>query len=419
MRLLVEGQTDVGRTRGHNEDFFLSDPELGLFVVCDGMGGHAAGELASRMTAETVREVIGAGVDEAMDVASEQLRAAVERANQRVFELGVADRTKRGMGTTCSALLVRGGKAALAHVGDSRLYLRRGGELHVLSHDHTFLAEAVRQGVLTPEQARESEHGNIVTRAVGPQERVLVDVLVFDVLPGDVLLLCSDGLHQYFEDDAELGAALDGDDEVAATLVATANERGGEDNITALLVRVAPSVPAEPAELDRATQVTADLSTLHHVHLFSELDLAELTQVCAALDSRFVAAGETIVEQGEGTEGLYVIVEGEVEVLRDGARVALLPAGAHFGEMALLNQRPRSATVRASTDCRLLHLPRDAFYAVVQRSPVVGVKFLWRLAQTLGVRLDDAYDTPSQAAEAVKRQTLIYGVYPSPFHPRR
>ncbi|MCA9615343.1 MAG: serine/threonine-protein phosphatase, partial [Myxococcales bacterium] len=167
MRWKVEGRTDVGRTRSHNEDFFLVDEALGLYVVCDGMGGHAAGEVASRTAAETIRSAL-AGVADDPAVAGPALRAAVERANQSVHELGKADRSKRGMGTTCTAMLARGGKAILAHVGDSRLYVARHGELHQLSNDHTFLAEAVRQGVLTPEQAKASDHGNIVTRAVGP-----------------------------------------------------------------------------------------------------------------------------------------------------------------------------------------------------------------------------------------------------------
>ena len=118
-----------------------------------------------------------------------------------------------------------------------------------------------------------------------------------------------------------------------------------------------------------------------------------------------------------GTEGLFVIVDGEVEVSRDGKVVARLPAGSHFGEMALLNQRPRSATVRAAGECRLLHLSREAFYSVVQRNPVVGVKFLWRLAQTLGLRLDEAFETP-QELEQLKRQTLTHGSFTSPFPPR-
>ncbi|MCA9633158.1 MAG: serine/threonine-protein phosphatase, partial [Myxococcales bacterium] len=299
MRWKVEGRTDVGRTRSHNEDFFLVDEALGLYVVCDGMGGHAAGEVASRTAAETIRSAL-AGVADDPAVAGPALRAAVERANQSVHELGKADRSKRGMGTTCTAMLARGGKAILAHVGDSRLYVARHGELHQLSNDHTFLAEAVRQGVLTPEQAKASDHGNIVTRAVGPQERVLVDLLVFDVLPGDVLLLCSDGLHQYFEDAAELVGLLLHGPSVAERLVALANDRGGSDNITALVLQAEASVPAVEEELVRATQVNADHSALRHVHLFSELDLAELTQVCAGLESLYVGPGEVILAQGEG-----------------------------------------------------------------------------------------------------------------------
>ena len=416
MRVIAAGKTDVGQVRGHNEDFFLTDEALGLYVVCDGMGGHAAGEVASRTTAETLRErLAGESATDANGLAR-ALEQAVVEANRRIYALGEEDKQKRGMGTTCTALIVRGGQAAMAHVGDSRLYLARAGELHQLSSDHTFLADAIRHGILTPEQAKESEHSNIVTRAVGPQARVIVDTLVFDVLPGDRLLLCSDGLHEYFDDAAELHRLLsNGAADVAEQLVGMANGRGGHDNITALVLEVeAAPAPEGVAERERATEVTANLQALRHVHLFTELDMAELTKVCARLDSLLSPPGAVVLEQGEVGEALYVIVDGEAIVERDGAEIARLPAGSHFGDMALLNQRPRTATVRAVGECRMVRLPRDAFYALVQEDTVLGIKFLWRLAQTLSLRLDDAFQTPTQ--EEVERKTLAYGLFPSPFH---
>ena len=240
MEILAHGHTDVGRARKLNEDHYLVDAELGLYLVCDGMGGHAAGDVASRMAAETVRaylherrgvlEAVARGERPADEIAS-LLRHGIQSASAKIHALGEEDASRKGMGTTCTALVVRGGKGVMGHVGDSRLYMARGGQVYQLSEDHTFVQEAIRRGMLTPEQAAESPHKNVVTRAVGPSPSVLVDTLVFDVLPNDTLLLCSDGLHGYVHDPAELVAALRPDDltRIGQWMIDTANDRGGAD----------------------------------------------------------------------------------------------------------------------------------------------------------------------------------------------
>src|SRR5262249_34001902 len=155
-----------------------------LYVVCDGMGGHAAGEIASSTAAKHVQTLLRAKKDELMRVdrgelplerAAQILREAIEDASRTIFRMGQAEKGQKGMGTTFVSVMVRGGKGVMGHVGDSRLYLVRGGALHQLSEDHTFLQEAIRYGMMTPEQARESTHHNIITRAVGPLESVIVD----------------------------------------------------------------------------------------------------------------------------------------------------------------------------------------------------------------------------------------------------
>jgi len=423
--LQAVGLTDVGQTRSHNEDFFLSDPGRDLYVVCDGMGGHAAGEVASKTTAETIRECLEA--NPAFPTATpeqiqQMLTHAIEEANRRVFALGQGDSKRRGMGTTCTCVVIRGRKGVMAHVGDSRLYLERGGQIHQLSDDHTFVAEAVRHGIITPEQALESEHTNVVTRAVGPQPQVLVDTLVFDVLPGDTLLLCSDGLCQYFErtiDELKGILASDDLDSIPGRLIGTANERGGDDNITALVLRHVAAT-ASPEEQKAASEITATFRLLHHIQLLSELTHAELSRVSSYLENVEAKPGQSILSQGEVSQGLYVIISGTVEVVREGESIAVLKAGDHFGEMALLNQRPRSATVCAKTPTRMLHLSREKFFDVVQQDHVIGIKFLWRLAQTLSLRLEDAFELKPEESKRIRamadRTTLTFGRFPSPFH---
>ncbi|MCB9593278.1 MAG: cyclic nucleotide-binding domain-containing protein [Sandaracinaceae bacterium] len=433
MNISAHGETDVGSVRQHNEDFFLVDAEIGLYLVCDGMGGHAAGDVASKMAAETVQSelrqrrdillAVAAG-KAAPDEAADCFRQAIQAASNAIHQLGKDDKSKRGMGTTCVGVLVLGGKGIMGHVGDSRLYLSRAGAVYQLSEDHTFVQEAIRRGMITPEQAENSPHHNLVTRAVGPSPSVLVDTLVFDILPGDTMLLCSDGLHGYYKDHGELSNALRRPDELDAickTFIATSNERGGGDNITALIVRAMEST--EPQVTARASRVTAELAALGHIVLFSELDMKELVKVNNAFSHKDYVRDEVVVHEGDVAETLFVIVRGAAAVTRAGTQVALLRAGDHFGEMALLSRRPRSATVRCLKDCQMLALERDAFYDIMRSDQTIAGKFLWRLAQTLSLRLDDIYalqDLSPPGGDTIvdKRTTQKYGLFPSPFDGR-
>lgn len=428
MQITAHGATDVGRVRQLNEDHHLIDGELGLYVVCDGMGGHASGDVASRTATETVRGYLAQRRDVLAAVARGEaspeevaalLRHGIQSASARIHELGQNDSTKRGMGTTCTALAIAGGKGIMGHVGDSRLYLARGGQVYQLSEDHTFVQEAIRRGIMTPEQARESAHQNVVTRAVGPSPSVLVDTLVFDILPGDTLLLCSDGLHGYVRETAELAHALTSTrlPDIGAKLIATANERGGADNITTLILRAGTT--GADAQSERVEQVTSALDTLGHVVLFSELDMKELVRVANAFRPVDLEPDQVVVREGDVSETLFVLVHGAAKVTRNGADIALLRAGDHFGEMALLSRRPRSATVHTLMKSRLLTLERDRFYELLQGDPVLSAKFLWRLAQTLSLRLDDVYVQQERESEPeAGRMTKRYGLFPSPFDRR-
>lgn len=412
-----------------NEDYFLADPELGLYLVCDGMGGHASGEVASRMAATSVHAYLHehaaelASIDEggSSDRVVGAMRRALELASAEIYRHGLSEAGKKGMGTTCIALLVRGEKGYVAHVGDSRLYLLRAGTVHQLSEDHSFLQEALRHGLMTPEEAKLSQHKNIITRALGPLEHVTVDTLAFDVIEGDTFLLCSDGLHGYFEEASELLPFLEREDvdAIPEALIAIANERGGSDNVTAVVVRLREEVRETLPDtdgFDRALLVNQGIATIRHIQLFSELAMAELLRVSDACVSREVKADEVIIAEGDSSEALFLIVNGQMVVERHGKPVAILEAGAHFGEMALLSQRPRSATVRARTRADLLVLDRPAFFSILQRDPVLATKFLWRLAQTLSLRLDDFYELSDSNLTGVKT-TLPIGLYPSPFSP--
>lgn len=242
------GASDVGRRRAINEDAFLCDDELGLWVVADGMGGHAAGEVASRESIDTIFGMVrrgkqsidfsGEATEEKARAACRVLEGAVQGATYLLFAMAELDRGKAGMGTTISAMMRFGNSIAVGQVGDSRIYRVRDGQALQLTEDHTLIAWQLKQGLITADEARVSKQRNVITRAVGSRDYVQVDTSVWEVEPGDSYLLCSDGLHGYLQLDEIADILEDGGQAAVDQLIDLANARGGKDNITAVIVEV-------------------------------------------------------------------------------------------------------------------------------------------------------------------------------------
>jgi len=242
------GLSHPGRVRRGNEDAYVVLPSLGLFVVADGMGGAAAGEVASRLAVDTVRAVFEDPdltwprglADRPADTGLPLLVSGVEHANARVRAAASGDHSLAGMGTTFTGILVLEDRLAVAHVGDSRAYLLRGGRLDQLTHDHTLVNELVDSGAMTREEAESSRLRNILSRALGGEERVVVDGRLVAAKAGDTLLLASDGLHGVVRD-RDIAAVLLGERDLtraATKLVERANDAGGPDNVTVVLIRI-------------------------------------------------------------------------------------------------------------------------------------------------------------------------------------
>ena len=235
--------SDTGRKRRHNEDSYVVRPPL--FAVADGMGGAQAGEVASRLAVEAIRDDDRAGDGEG------RVAALVREANRRVYEHAGTDTATSGMGTTMTVALVENGTVAIGHVGDSRAYLVRDGMLEQLTQDHSLVAELIRSGKLSPEEAESHPQRSVITRALGTDPDVDVDTFTIESKPGDVFLLCSDGLTSMVGDSAileaieEHGRDLDG---AARELVGRANRGGGEDNITVVFFEIAEDGAAATEE---------------------------------------------------------------------------------------------------------------------------------------------------------------------------
>ncbi len=238
MKLRAAARSDVGLRRSANEDAFALAPERGLYLVADGMGGHVAGQLASRLAASGTLEALEQ-VAERDATLTEKLRYCVAYANHQIHATAQAKPELAGMGTTLVAVLAGGGRLALAHVGDSRAYLARAGRIRQLTDDHSLVAELVKRREISPGAARGHPHRHVLTRALGVRRQVEADLAELTPAAGDVVVLCSDGLTTHVRDE-EIAAAVGGVDDLDAAcerLVDLANARGGEDNVTIALLR--------------------------------------------------------------------------------------------------------------------------------------------------------------------------------------
>jgi PPM family protein phosphatase len=250
VQIVSSGLSDVGRVRTNNEDSFRIVEALNLYILSDGMGGEAHGEVASAMAVDVInkyceaeKEDSGATVlDEVPANISSQtrrLKNAIAQANFQIFQAAQKNPEQRGMGATITALWLKDTLMSIAHVGDSRAYLLRNGNLQQLTNDHSLVAEQVRRGLITPQQAEESEMQSVLLRALGAHPEVEIDVDEVEIIPRDVLLLCSDGLTRMVTE-PEIAGALQAEtvpSTAAERLIALANENGGVDNVTVIVVR--------------------------------------------------------------------------------------------------------------------------------------------------------------------------------------
>ncbi|HUT00986.1 MAG TPA: cyclic nucleotide-binding domain-containing protein [Phycisphaerae bacterium] len=407
-------RTDVGTVRTVNEDAVFMEPRLGLFLVCDGCGGHRAGDVASRLAVETVHEAVLGEVEALKSYVKAPTRrkriktmeavvSAVEAASAKVHAEATSDPARAGMGTTIVLLQLLGDQAIVAHVGDSRGYLFRRGQLFRLTEDHTLANQYVRMGVLSAEKARQSRSAQMITRAIGQHEHVRVDALHMELVSGDVFLLCTDGLTMHVSD-PELAKACEKLDpeQLCRQLVDTANRRGGQDNASVVIVRVQPGQRPEDDETVRRTQA------LQRVPLFRHLSFAELLRVLDICQVETYGAGNRILAEGSRGERIYVTVAGAVHVLKNHRKLAELPPGSLFGEMCLIDDAPRSADVIAPDGARVLSLDRNELLALLRQERTLAVKVLWGLSFLLNSRLratSEKLSATSAAQQAAIAQT--------------
>lgn len=409
--------TDVGRVRDHNEDNFLVDKRLKLFVVCDGMGGHAAGEVASAMSVKVVREVFSASreVFEKLDQDPDHpenrkavlalCERAIQEACQRIYHAAQEDAGRRGMGTTCSLLVLHDGRGFIGHVGDSRVYLARNNQIHQITEDHSLINEMLRLGKIKPGEEHLLPHKNAVTRAVGVNEFVEVDTFELDVFSGDEFLLCSDGLCGYFHANEEILGMMGHSDIRAATetFIQFANEAGGKDNITTILVRVS-------GEVGKRRHIQQAIDIMRQSPLFQYLAYKELVQVLNLSERIEIKAGELACD-GHSNDGLFLVLSGQLEVERRGDGLGFFSGGSHFGDHGLVDEDATPLRAMALEQSQIMVIRRGRFLELLRQEPDLAVKLLWNFLQSFSRRLRDAEARiPNSEPEDMADSTPASGV---------
>ena len=418
MKPIAYGLTDVGIKRSQNEDYYLMDEELGLYIVCDGVGGSQAGQVASELCARTIRQVVAEGREYLIQYNKDKslknraivaglLQKAITTANDKIYQMAEVDVTKKGMCTTTVVALFLGDYAVLAHVGDSRVYVYRGGQVHQLTEDHKYAVEMVKKGILTAEEASRSPQGNVLTRAVGLYPAIQVDTLQLEVMNGDSVLLCTDGLHNYAQKN-DLKTMFEHEtSKVTSELITFAKQKGGADNITAVLIKIDDGKPAQ----DEVINVLKKTEIMGKIPVFRYLSYQELTKVLSIAHVAGFKKGTPIVKEGEPSGDMFIVAFGMVSVLKSGVKVAERGKGEVFGEMGIFDNAPRSATVQAESDVSVISLKRKELLGLLRQDSSIAVKILWALNSELNTRVrratEDVAQKMSQTTQAPKEDTTV------------
>ena len=384
---------DAGAT---NEDAILIDEARRLFIVADGMGGAAAGNIASQAAVQLIanrmdeqREAIDAferGEKTRLEILR-LLEEAVQEAGQSVFEMAQNSPQQRGMGSTVSVLLLTSKRGFIAHVGHSRIYILRQSEVIQLTEDHSLLAELVRQGRMSPEQALASKHSDSVTRALGIYAHVQVDTFDFELAAGDSFLLATRGLWASVNDHREITDVIEakGLEHAPATFINLRDARNHKEDASAVLLKVI----AARGEMDapHSDDLSLKLKVLKQIPLFKHLSYVQLVALLNISEVKAYPQGTHIFQEGQMGEELYVVLDGSVSIEKNGVELASLGSGALFGEMAIMDKAPRSALAVSTANTRLIEVGRGRLFSLMRQEKDIAVKLLWCFVQVLNQRL--------------------------------
>jgi serine/threonine protein phosphatase PrpC len=384
------GLTDVGAVRDNNEDYHFIDNEIGLYIVCDGVGGSKGGEVASKMATEVcvnfiqqnkhiIEEYYCLGNNDSL--VRQLMQAAMLESCKSVYHAGLNDLNLNGMSTTMTAMLTLNNKVVLGHVGDSRLYLIRNNQVHLVTEDHTIGNEMRQNHFFTAPGVPTSQYDSVLSRSIGHQESVEVDIMMFDLIPTDKLLLCSDGFYNYLSRPIEIIPMVDEDNRKALrTMINYAIHRGGTDNITCILIDVSLEESSyENLKFDKS-ELLNDLSILEN-YLFRNLSFIRLNQILNRCETYEIDPCEIICEEGQSPDGLFIIFGGSIAVYRQGAIHTTLKKGQIFGQYSLMFEMKEKFSYHAGEACRVLYMSSSSYRSLCRKYPKFGIQLLENFIQ--------------------------------------
>ena len=407
------GETNVGRKRKHNEDNFLIDSDLKLYIVADGMGGHNAGEVASEYTIKIIRrevlknkEIIIKTIKEEKngsqgepEEAIRLVEHAIQTACYEVFHMAQANESRKGMGTTVVVLLIVGDRAIVAHVGDSRVYLVRKNKLHQITEDHSMVQEQLKQGKITKEEAEHSPYKNVITRAIGIYEYVPPDIIYLELAREDRFMLCSDGVYPYFSENELLQTLITKKplDQISNFMVNKVLNAGAHDNLTIIIAEIV-NINTKVSQME----ISSKLDILKKIPLFQYLGYKELVKTYSIISTKKYNRGDIIIQEGDIGQEFFILFKGKVAVLKGAVEVAQLNPGSNFGEMGLVDNAPRSASIKALDTCYLMVVERAKFFELMKKEPKISVKLLWSFLKVFSARLRATTNELSEAKNTKK-----------------
>ena len=394
-----------------NEDSILVDESRRLFIVADGMGGTAAGNIAS----EAAVQLIANKIDEQSELIAafnrgessrEEVLSVLEngaRCRSIRFEMAQNSPQQRGMGTTISALLLTKTRGFIAHVGHSRIYILRQSEVVQLTEDHSLFAELIRQGRMRPTHANAAKHTDSVTRALGIYAHVQVDTFDFELAAGDSFLLATRGVWGALNDNRELSDVIEakGYADAPGALISLRDARHRDEDGSAILLRVI----AARGEMDAPHSMTC----LQTEGFETNPSQAPPYLACGPCNSRKAYPKGTHIQEGQMGEELYVVLDGQVSIEKIGIELASLGSGALFGEMAIMDKAPRSALAVSTNDTRLIEVGRGKLFALMRKEKDIAVKLLWCFVQVLNQRLRSTNLDLMKLREAGQGELTAFG----------
>lgn len=383
------GMSDPGVIRSNNEDYFHVDNDLHLYIVCDGVGGSNCGEVASQLAAQTCAQLIQNNkkiIDEYYRTNDERLitslmEHAISESCLQVYTAGRKEIALSGMATTLTALLFFNQKAVLGHVGDSRCYLIRNNLSHQVTDDHTLGATLREQQKASNSQIIDQKLDHILNRCIGHHQHVEVDTLIFDILPGDQLVLCSDGLHNYIRDPVQLIPMLKEDSPTACVkkMLEFAIHSGGQDNVTAILIENSLEESAYMKFDSDKADLLNDFSFLAGIYLFQDLNFIRMSRLLNDCQTKEYRKGQSICRKGENPQGLFVFFSGHIQIEENPEKI--LTRGDYFGQQSLMYDYLLTFNVRAVEDSTILFISSKVYKKLCKNHPKFGVRLLENFIQ--------------------------------------